>query len=78
MQDINSMSVGGNALAPKTGATQCHAQLGLPDTKVVQLKGWLSAIYWDLEPLALDPMIVYITTDSYRHSNILQLLVHNM
>ncbi len=28
---------------PKTGATHCHAQLGLPD-KVVQSKGWLSAI----------------------------------
>ena len=32
---------------PQTGATHNHAQLGLP-AKVVQSKGWLSAI--DLEP----------------------------
>ena len=34
---------------PKTGATQYHAQLGLPD-KGRAIKGLVVCISWDLEP----------------------------
>ncbi len=44
----NSMS-GGNALSPKTGVTQYHAQLGVPD-KYRAIKGLVVFNSWDLEP----------------------------
>ena len=37
---------------PKTGATQCHAQLGLSD-KGRAIKGLVVCNNWDLEPLEL-------------------------
>ena len=37
---------------PQTGATQYHAQLGLPD-KVCAIKGLVVCNDWDLEPLDL-------------------------
>ena len=37
---------------PQTGATQYHAQLGLPD-KGRTIKGLLVCNNWDLEPLDL-------------------------
>ena len=37
---------------PQTGATQYHAQLGLPD-KGRAIKGFVVCNYWDLEPLDL-------------------------
>ena len=37
---------------PKTGATQYHAQLGLPD-KGRAIKGLVVCNNWDLEPLDL-------------------------
>ena len=37
---------------PKTGATQYHAQLGLPD-KGRAIKGLVVCNSWDLEPLNL-------------------------
>ena len=37
---------------PKTGATQYHAQLGLPD-KGRAIKGLVVCNRWDLEPLDL-------------------------
>ncbi len=47
MRDINSMSRG--MPWPKTGATQYHAQLGLPE-KGRAIK-WLAVCNsWDLEP----------------------------
>ena len=46
MRDINSMPW------PKTGTTQYHAQLGLPD-KGRAIKGLVVCINWDLEPLNL-------------------------
>ncbi len=48
MRDINDLSMG-NALAP-SGATQYHAQLGLPD-KGNAIKGLVVCNSWDLEPL---------------------------
>ena len=48
MRDINSMRRG-NALAPKTGATQYHAQLGLPD-KGRAIKRLVACNNWDPEP----------------------------
>ncbi len=47
MRDINSMSRGTPWL--KTGATQYHAQLGLPD-KSRAIKGLVVYNIWDLEP----------------------------
>ncbi len=57
MRDINSISRG-NAW-PQTDATQYHAYSYHFQTKVVQSKGWLSAIkynindlwYWSLDKL---------------------------
>ncbi len=37
---------------PQTGATQYHAQLGLPD-KGRAIKGFVVCNNWDLEPLDL-------------------------
>ena len=37
---------------PQEGATQHHAQLGLPD-KYLAIKGLIVCINWDLEPLGL-------------------------
>ncbi len=53
MGKMNSMStrVGGMPW-PKTGATQYHAQLGLPD-KGRAIKGMVVCNNWDLEPLDL-------------------------
>ena len=48
MRNINSMSRG-NVLA-RTGATQYHEQLGLPD-KGRAIKGLVVTNNWDLEPL---------------------------
>ncbi len=47
---------------PEIGATQYHAQLGLPDKVVhVQSNGWLSGINdKDLEPLNLLNVLVVI------------------
>ena len=63
---------------PKTGVTQYHAQLGLPN-KGRAIKGLVVCNNWYLEPLDLqnglalgcyqpspEVSIVYITTDSYR------------
>ncbi len=50
MHDINSMSMG--MPWPQTGATQYHAQLGLPD-KSRAIKGLVVCNDWDLEPLDL-------------------------
>ena len=51
MRDINSMSRGGMPW-PQTGATQYHAQLGLPD-KGRAIKGLVVCKSMDLEPLDL-------------------------
>ena len=51
MCDINCMSRG-ECLGPKTGATQYHAQLGLPD-KGHAIKRLVVRNNWDLEPLDL-------------------------
>ncbi len=51
MRDIDSMSRG-ECLGPETGATQYHAQLGLPD-KGCAIKGLVVYNSWDLEPLDL-------------------------
>ena len=50
MRDINSMSRG--MPWPKTGATQYHVQLGLPD-KDRAIKGLVVCNGKDLEPLDL-------------------------
>ncbi len=46
MRDINRMS---RMPWPKTGATQYHAQLGLPD-KGRAIKEFVVCNSWDLEP----------------------------
>ncbi len=51
MRDINSM-IRGECLSPETGATQYHAQLGLPD-KGRAIKGLVVCNNWDQEPLDL-------------------------
>ncbi len=51
MLNINNMSRG-NALAPKTGATQYHAHLALPD-KGHEIKELVVCNDWDLGPLNL-------------------------
>ena len=51
MRDINSMSRGGMPW-PKRGATQYHAQLGLPH-KSRAIKGLVVCNNWNLEPLDL-------------------------
>ncbi len=50
MRDINSMSRG--MPWPQTGATQYHAQLGLPD-KGRAIKGLVVSNSWNLELLDL-------------------------
>ena len=51
MCDNNSTSRG-KCLGPKTGATNYHAQLGLPD-KGRAIKELVVCNSWDLEPLDL-------------------------
>ena len=52
MRDINIMSMG-ECLGPKqTGATQYHAQLGLPD-KGYAINGLVVCNNWDFEPFNL-------------------------
>ena len=51
MRDINGLSVGGMPW-PQTGATQYHAQLGLPD-KCHAMKELVVCKDLDLESLAL-------------------------
>ena len=51
MRDINSMSMGGMPW-PQTGATQYHAQLGLPD-KGRAIKGLVVYNNWNLQPYDL-------------------------
>ncbi len=48
MRDIKQ----GECLVKKTGATQYHAQIGLPD-KGCAFKGLVVCNSWDLEPLDL-------------------------
>ncbi len=48
MRDINNMNRQ-NALAQKTGATQYHAQLGLPD-RGRAIKELVFCNSWDLKP----------------------------
>ncbi len=49
---------------PKTGATQYHAQLGLPD-KGRAIKGLVVVNSWDLEPLNLLNCQPFLGYDKY-------------
>ncbi len=62
MCDINSMSRG--MPWPKTGATQYHAQLGLPD-KGRAIKGLVVCNSWDLEPWDLPNGLALVCYQPY-------------
>ncbi len=61
MRDINSMSRW-ECLSPETGATQYHAQLGLPD-KGCAIKELVVCNSWDLEPLDLQNDLAQSSTE---------------
>ena len=62
---------------PKTGATQYHAQLGLPD-KGRAIKGLVVCNSWDLEPLdLLNGLALDCYWPSLRYDSKLNKLIYN-